>query len=58
MVQEGRTATILFEQHAHQILPLTHHAVLLERGRVAWQQRGAGGTACATGPVARRDRAL
>jgi branched-chain amino acid transport system ATP-binding protein len=37
MVREGRTAMILVEQHAHQILPLTRQAVVLERGRVAWQ---------------------
>ena len=37
MVKEGRTAVILVEQHAHQILPLTRQAVVLERGRVAWQ---------------------
>ena len=37
MVKEGRTAVVLVEQHAHQILPLTRQAVVLERGRVAWQ---------------------
>ena len=37
MVKEGRTAVILVEQHARQILPLTRQAVVLERGRVAWQ---------------------
>ena len=37
MVSEGSMAVILVEQHAHQILPLTRHAVVLERGRVAWQ---------------------
>ncbi|MFO1414555.1 MAG: ABC transporter ATP-binding protein [Burkholderiales bacterium] len=37
MVAEGNMAVILVEQHAHQILPLTRHAVVLERGRVAWQ---------------------
>ena len=37
MLNEGRTAVILVEQHAHQILPLTRQAVVLERGRVAWQ---------------------
>ena len=37
MVKDGRTAVILIEQHAHQILPLTRQAVVLERGRVAWQ---------------------
>jgi branched-chain amino acid transport system ATP-binding protein len=29
-------AVILVEQHAHQILRLTRQAVVLERGRVAW----------------------
>ena len=37
MVKEGRMAVILVEQHAHQILPLTRQAMVLERGRVAWQ---------------------
>jgi branched-chain amino acid transport system ATP-binding protein len=37
MVAEGSMAVILVEQHAHQILPLTRQAVVLERGRVAWQ---------------------
>jgi branched-chain amino acid transport system ATP-binding protein len=37
MVREGGMGVILVEQHAHQILPLTRHAVVLERGRVAWQ---------------------
>jgi len=34
MVQEGSMAVILVEQHAHQILPITREAVVLERGRV------------------------
>jgi branched-chain amino acid transport system ATP-binding protein len=37
MVREGHMAVIIVEQHAHQILPLTRQAVVLERGRVAWQ---------------------
>jgi branched-chain amino acid transport system ATP-binding protein len=37
MVAEGSMAVILVEQHAHQVLPLTRQAVVLERGRVAWQ---------------------
>jgi len=37
MVSEGSMAVILVEQHAHQILPLTRQAVVLERGRVAYQ---------------------
>jgi branched-chain amino acid transport system ATP-binding protein len=37
MVTEGSMAVILVEQHAHQILPLTRQAVVLERGRVAYQ---------------------
>ena len=34
MVKEGSMAVILVEQHAHQILPITRHAVVLERGRI------------------------
>ena len=34
MVREGSIAVILVEQHAQQILPITRHAVVLERGRV------------------------
>jgi branched-chain amino acid transport system ATP-binding protein len=37
MVGEGSMAVILVEQHAHQILPLTRQAVVLERGRVAYR---------------------
>jgi branched-chain amino acid transport system ATP-binding protein len=37
MVAEGSMGVILVEQHAHQILPLTRQAVVLERGRIAWQ---------------------
>jgi branched-chain amino acid transport system ATP-binding protein len=37
MVREGSMAVILVEQHAHQILPLTRQAMVLERGRVAYQ---------------------
>jgi branched-chain amino acid transport system ATP-binding protein len=37
MVSAGAMAVILVEQHAHQILPITRQAVVLERGRVAWQ---------------------
>ncbi len=36
MVGEGGMAVILVEQHAHQILPLTRQAVVLERGRIAY----------------------
>ena len=36
MVNEGSIAIILVEQHAHQILPLTRQALVLERGRVAY----------------------
>jgi branched-chain amino acid transport system ATP-binding protein len=36
MVRESAMAVILVEQHAHQILRLTRQAVVLERGRVAW----------------------
>ena len=37
MVREGSMAVILVEQHAHQILPITQKAVVLERGRVVHQ---------------------
>ena len=37
MVSAGTMAVILVEQHAHQILPLTRQAIVLERGRVAYQ---------------------
>ena len=37
MVAERSVAIILVEQHAHQILPITQDAVVLERGRVAYQ---------------------
>jgi branched-chain amino acid transport system ATP-binding protein len=36
MVDEGSMAVILVEQHAHQILPLTRQALVLERGRVVY----------------------
>jgi branched-chain amino acid transport system ATP-binding protein len=39
MVAEGSAAVILVEQHAHQILPITQQALVLERGRVV--HRGA-----------------
>jgi branched-chain amino acid transport system ATP-binding protein len=34
MLREGGLAVILVEQHAHQILPITREALVLERGRV------------------------
>jgi branched-chain amino acid transport system ATP-binding protein len=37
MVREGSMAVILVEQHAHQILPITRQAVILERGRIVHQ---------------------
>jgi len=49
MVSEGSMAVILVEQHAHQILPLTRQAVVLERGRIAYQ---------GTSDALARDRAL
>ncbi|MBI5899748.1 MAG: ABC transporter ATP-binding protein [Rhodocyclales bacterium] len=36
MVAAGDMAIILVEQHAHQILPLTRQALVLERGRVVY----------------------
>lgn len=37
MVDAGDVAIILVEQHAHQILPLTRQAMVLERGRVVYR---------------------
>jgi branched-chain amino acid transport system ATP-binding protein len=39
LVRDGRTAVILVEQHAHQILPITQDAIVLERGRAVHQGR-------------------
>lgn len=36
MVTESGMAVILVEQHAHQILPLTRQAIVLERGRIVF----------------------
>ena len=36
MVGSGEIGVILVEQHAHQILPLTRHALVLERGSVVY----------------------
>lgn len=36
LVQEGSMGVLLVEQHAHQILPITRNALLLERGRVVY----------------------
>jgi branched-chain amino acid transport system ATP-binding protein len=41
MVAEGRMAVILVEQHARQILPITQHALVLERGRVVYRGESA-----------------
>ena len=49
MVASGEMAVILVEQHAHQILPLTRQALVLERGRVVYS----GGS-----ETLRQDRAL
>ncbi len=35
-VASGEMAVILVEQHAHQTVPLTRHAPVLERGRVVF----------------------
>ena len=37
MVSQAGMTVILVEQHARQILSLTRRAVVLERGRIAWQ---------------------
>jgi branched-chain amino acid transport system ATP-binding protein len=34
MLRDGSMAVILVEQHAHQVLPITRDALVLERGRV------------------------
>ena len=39
MVRDASIAVILVEQHAHQILPITQQALVLERGQVV--HRGA-----------------
>ncbi len=36
MIDAGDMAVILVEQHAHQILPLTRQALILERGRAVY----------------------
>jgi branched-chain amino acid transport system ATP-binding protein len=36
MATSGEMAVILVEQHAHQILPMTRQALVLERGRVVF----------------------
>lgn len=40
MVREGSITVILVEQHAHQMLPITQHALVLERGHVVRQGPG------------------
>ena len=37
MVAEGSMGVILVEQHAHQILPITRQAIILERGHIVHQ---------------------
>ena len=54
MVNEGSMAVILVEQHAHQILPLTRQAMVLERGRVAFK----GASAALSADPALLDRLL
>jgi branched-chain amino acid transport system ATP-binding protein len=34
MLRDGSIAVVLVEQHAQQILPITRHALVLERGRI------------------------
>ena len=36
MLEQENMAVIIVEQHAHQILPLTRQALVLERGRVVY----------------------
>lgn len=42
MMRDGDMAVILVEQHAHQILPVTRDALVLERGRIAHYGRSNG----------------
>ena len=37
MLSDASIAVILVEQHAHQILPITRQAIILERGRIVHQ---------------------
>jgi branched-chain amino acid transport system ATP-binding protein len=39
LIEQGGIAVILVEQHAHQILPLTRQALVLERGRSVYLGR-------------------
>jgi branched-chain amino acid transport system ATP-binding protein len=41
MVTGKRTAIVLVEQHTEIALELTEHAVVLERGAIAWRGRSA-----------------
>lgn len=54
MVRTGDIAVILVEQHAHQILPITRQAVVLERGKTVY----AGDSDTLRGDKARLDQWL
>jgi branched-chain amino acid transport system ATP-binding protein len=54
MVRSGDIAVILVEQHAHQILPITRQAVVLERGKAVY----AGDSETLRGDKARLDQWL
>jgi len=41
LFREERLAAIIVEQHAHKILPITDHALILERGRIVHQASSA-----------------
>jgi branched-chain amino acid transport system ATP-binding protein len=41
MVSDRRLAIVLVEQHTDIALELTEHAIVLERGAVAWRGRSA-----------------
>ena len=45
MVRGGSMAVMVVEQHAHQILPLTRQAIILERGRMVYSGPSDGLTA-------------
>jgi len=41
LFREERMAGIIVEQHAHKILPITHRALVLERGKVVFEDASA-----------------
>jgi branched-chain amino acid transport system ATP-binding protein len=41
LLREEKLAAIIVEQHAQKILPITQHALILERGRIVHQSASA-----------------